>query len=151
MLFIYWSSQVPENLPSSLLSQYIDLYLNYLGKFFHRLYILSCRYRYTIHEYWSSWHLSHIQEKKHCIRQCLEQRTYWLMKKILKGIYSGPNMWREEYSFLRDMSLFSSKNFSFFLHVISLNLPLAVASYIFFSFSSRFGGLLSYDSTIFLG
>ena len=55
-------------------------------------------------------------------------------EKILKGIYSGPNMWREEYSFLRDMSLFSPKNFSFFLRVISLNLPLAFASKIFFLF-----------------
>ena len=44
---------------------------------------------------------------KHRIRQSLEQRTYSLMKKILKGIYSSPNMRREEYSFLRDTSLFS--------------------------------------------
>ena len=29
------------------------------------------------------------------------------MKKLLVGIYSGPNMWREEYPFFRDsMSLF---------------------------------------------
>ena len=73
--------------------------LSYLGKFFHRLYILPCRYRYTIHEYWSSWHWCHIQEKKHRIRQCLEQQTYWLMRKKFKGINSGPNMWREEYPF----------------------------------------------------
>ena len=71
----------------------VNRHLSYLGKFFHRLYILSCRYRYTIHEYWSSLHWCHIQEKKHRIRQCLEQRTYWLMKKLLMGIYSGPNTW----------------------------------------------------------
>ena len=67
----------------------VNRHLSYLGKFFHRLYILSCRYRYTIHEYWSSLHWCHIQEKKHRIRQCLEQRTYWLMKKLLMGIYQA--------------------------------------------------------------
>ena len=51
--FLLVVTQVPGNLPSSLLSQKIGFYL---GKFFHRLYILPCRYRYTIHEYWSSWH-----------------------------------------------------------------------------------------------
>ena len=60
--------------------------LSYLGMFFHRLYILPCRYRCTIREYWSSWHWCHIREKKHRIRQCLEQQTYWLMKKLLRGI-----------------------------------------------------------------
>ena len=88
--------------------------LSYRGKFFHRLYILPCRYRYTIHEYWSSWHWCHIQEKKHRIRQCLEQQTYWLMKKLLKNICSGPNMWREQHSFLRDKSLFPLKISLFF-------------------------------------
>ena len=66
--------------------------LSYLGMFSRRLYILSCRYRYTIHEYWSSMHWCHIHEEKHCTRQCLEQQTYWLMKKLLMGIYSGPHM-----------------------------------------------------------
>ena len=42
--------------------------LSHLGKFFHRLYILLCRYRYMIHECWSSWHLCHIQGKKNRIR-----------------------------------------------------------------------------------
>ena len=56
--------------------------LSYLGKFFHRLYILPCRYKYTIREYWSSWHWCHIQEKKHHIRQCLEQQTYWLISRL---------------------------------------------------------------------
>ena len=92
----------------------VNRHLSYLGKFFHRLYILSCRYRYTIHEYWSSWHWCHIQEKKHRIRQCLEQQTYWLMKKLLKGIYSGPNMRREQHSFLREKSLFPLKISLFF-------------------------------------
>ena len=92
----------------------VNRHLSYLGKFFHRLYILSCRYRCTIHEYWSSWHWCHIQEKKHCIRQCLEQPTYWLMKKLLMGIYSGPNMWRKEYPFFRDsMMSFFLLNFFF--------------------------------------
>ena len=77
--------------------------LPYLGKFFHRLYILPCRYRYTILEYWSSWHWGHIQEKKHHIRQCLGQQTCWLVKKSLKGINSSPNRWREEYSILLDL------------------------------------------------
>ena len=66
--------------------------LSYLGTFSGRLYILSCRYRYTIHEYWSSMHWCHIHEEKHCTRQCLEQQTYWLMKKLLMGIYWGPHM-----------------------------------------------------------
>ena len=35
-------------------------------------------------------------------------------KKLLKGIHSGPNMWRWEYSFLPDISLFSLSNLSFF-------------------------------------
>ena len=86
--------------------------LSYLGKFSHRLYILPRRYRYTIHEYWSSSHWCHIQEKKHRIRQCLEQQTYWLMKKKknkLKGINSGSNMWCEEYPFFCVISLFSLK------------------------------------------
>ena len=106
----------------------VNRHLSYLGKFFHRLYILSCRYRYTIHEYWSSLHWCHIQEKKHRIRQCLEQRTYRLMKKSLMGIYSGPNVWREEYPFFRDsMSLFSSE-FSFSPRLICLNLPVNFSS-----------------------
>ena len=82
--------------------------VSYLGKFFHRLHILPCRYRCTIHEYWSSWHWCHIQEKKHRIRQCLEQQTYWLMEKFLKGINSGPHMWRKEYPFFRGISHFFS-------------------------------------------
>ena len=97
--------------------------LSYLGKFRHRLYILPCRYRYTIHEYWSSWHWCHIQEKKHYIRQCLKQQTYWLMKKLLKGINSGPNMWREDYPVFRGMSFFPLKFILFSPCLISLNLP----------------------------
>ena len=102
--------------------------LSYLGMLFHRLYILTCRYRYTIHEYWSSWHWCHIQEKKHRIRQCLKQQTYWLMKKLLMGIYSGPNMWRQQHSFLRDKSLFSLKISLFCPCLISLNLPINFSS-----------------------
>ena len=60
--------------------------------FFHRLYILPCRYRYTIHEYWSSWHCCHIQEKKHCIRQHLKKEHISLNCNIerTKGVLTGP-------------------------------------------------------------
>ena len=104
--------------------------LSYLGKFFHRLYILSCRYRYTIHEYWSSLHWCHIQEKKHRIRQCLEQRTYWLMEKLLMGILLRP------YHVTRRVPILSWFHESFFLLkfvffsqcLISLNLPVSFSS-----------------------
>ena len=95
--------------------------LSYLGKFSHRLYILPRRYRYTIHEYWSSSHWCHIQEKKHRIRRYLEQQTYWLMKKKLKGINSGPNRWRARgLPILPWHESFFPLKFIFFLHVLSV-------------------------------
>ena len=105
--------------------------LSYLGRFFHRQYILPCRYRCTIHEYWSSWHWCHIQEKKHRIRQCLEQQTYWLMKKNYWRAFThaGPNMWRWEYSFRRECESFFPFKFIFFSSgLISLNLSVNFSS-----------------------
>ena len=63
----------------------------YLGMFFHRLYILTCRYKYTIHEYWSRWHCCHIQEKKHCIRQHLKKEHKSLNCNMgkTKGVLTG--------------------------------------------------------------
>ena len=43
-------------------------------------------------------------------------------KKKLKGINSGPNMWREEYPFFCVISLFSPLNLSFLLHVLSVEI-----------------------------
>ena len=91
----------------------------YLGKFFHRPYILPCRYRCTIHEYWSSWHWCHIQEKKHRIRQHLEQQTYWLIKKS-KYINLGPKRWRARgLPILPWHESFFLLKFIFLLHVLS--------------------------------
>ena len=41
-------------------------------------------------------------------------------KKKMKGINSGPNMWREEYPFFRAISLFFPLKFIFLLHVLSV-------------------------------
>ena len=62
---------------------------SYLGKFFHLRSILPCRCRYTIHEYWSSWHCCHIQEEKHCTRPCLEKQKYWSSTRIYRRLLAN--------------------------------------------------------------
>ena len=111
--------------------------LLYLGTFSRRLYILTCRYRYTIHGYWSSSHWCHIQEKKHRIRQCLEQQTYWLMKKKKKN-------WRALTQALTcdaRSTHFPLKFICLSPCLISWNLSVAVASKFCFSFSAGLGAL----------
>ena len=127
--------------------------LSYLGKSFHRLYILPCRYRCTIHEYWSSWHCCHIQVKKYYILQRLKQQTYWLMKKLLKGINSGPNMWREDYPVFRGISHFSLKIYPFFSvsYQFKSHGSVIIYNFVLFFVSTGLGGLLSNYSITFRG
>ena len=102
--------------------------LSYLGTFSRRLYILTCKYRYTIHEYWSSLHWCHIQEENHCTRQCLEQQTYWLMKNYWRALTKALTCDASSTHSFATRVFFPLKILFFSPCLISLNLPVAVAS-----------------------